>query len=73
MKWDCEAVICGEIERSPFLILAEEGNVTRYNGNGLSAGQALEKMLRYDLPLIKEHLGGGGCPGEKLNKHTEAK
>lgn len=31
---DCEAVLCGSIEESPFIILADQGCVTRYLAAG---------------------------------------
>jgi hypothetical protein len=61
IEHDCEAVLCGYIEREPFLIIADEGCITRYNCVGLSAGDALKEMLNDKLPLIVDFIGGTGC------------
>lgn len=55
---DCESVICGEIEKVPFEILADNG-VTRSLGNGLTVTDALnfESMLE----LITDYISGPGC------------
>ena len=58
---DCEAVLCGPIEREPFLIIADEGCITRYYCVGLSAGDALKAMLADQLPYIVDFIGGTGC------------
>ena len=67
IEHDCEAVICGPIEREPFLIIADEGCITRYNGVGLSADDALKAMNADRLPLIVDFIGGSGCG----SAHTE--
>ena len=61
IEHDCEAVLCGPIEREPFLIIADEGCITRYNCVGLSAGDALKAMLSDKLPFIVDFIGGVGC------------
>ena len=70
LEEDCEGVLCGPLEREPFLIIADEGQVTRYNAAGLPAAEALERFRRRDLELIREHIGAephhpqggsGGC------------
>lgn len=58
---DCEAVITGPVEKAPFAILADEAFVTRYNGVGLTAPQALERMNAYALPMIIDEIGGDGA------------
>lgn len=58
---DCEAVLCGPIEKEPFAIIADEGCVTRYQASGLTVNQALERMDRYELEMIVDHIGGTGC------------
>lgn len=67
VKWDCEAIICGDIDQAAFEILADQG-VTRYLGAGHSALEAIELMNAYRLPLIKEYNGGEGCQGEEVYK-----
>lgn len=65
---DCEAVISGPIEEAPFVILADEGCCTRYNGAGEPALLAVDKMNDYALPLLTDFIGGTGChPGDASN------
>ena len=61
IEYDCEAVLCGPIEKEAFLIIADEGCITRYNGVGLSAAEALKAMNADKLPLIVDYIGGSGC------------
>lgn len=61
VRLQCEGILCGPIPEAPFLILADEGCVTRYNAAGLSVPEALERFARRDLELIRDHLGGQGC------------
>jgi len=51
----CEALISGELAPAEFDVLAD-ACVTRYNGAGHPAGQALELMENYALPLIRDYL-----------------
>ncbi|TEB04430.1 Dinitrogenase iron-molybdenum cofactor [Pelotomaculum schinkii] len=66
---DCELVICGEIEKIPFEILADR-QVTRALGKGLTVTDALnyESMLE----PITDCIGGTGCPGEANSKDIES-
>lgn len=65
---DCEAVISGPIEEDPFVILADEGCCTRYNGAGEPALLTVDKMNGYALPLLTDFIGGTGChPGDTSN------
>ena len=65
---DCEAIITGPIEEAPFVIIADEGCCTRYNGAGLPALLAVDKMNDYALPLLTDFIGGTGChPGDEAN------
>jgi len=61
---NCEAIICGEIEERPFELLAA-ACVSRYNGKGYHASQAARLINAYQLPLIREYIGGPGCAGER--------
>ena len=54
VKWDCEALLCGELEAEPFSILAEKNSVTRYMAAGLTASEAIQKMNRYELYFLDE-------------------
>ena len=60
---DCEAIICGPIEKDAFDILST-ACVTRYDGSGKSATEALKLLNLYALPLIRDNIGGSGCVGE---------
>lgn len=62
LKWDCEGVLCGPIEREPFLIIADEGCATRYHAAGLSVGQALEALRTRSLEFIRDYIGGESRP-----------
>ena len=64
LRWDCEGVLCGPIEREPFIIIADEGCVTRYNASGLPVVEALARMNSRSLELIRDYIGGDGCQGE---------
>ena len=61
VEHDCEAVLCGPVEETPFVILADEGCVTRYLASGLTARKALEEMNWYRLPMLPDFIGGSGC------------
>lgn len=62
LEHDCEAVICGPIEKTPFDLLADAG-VTRYNGAGMTVQEAYDNMNAYRLPWITDYIGGKGEPG----------
>jgi predicted Fe-Mo cluster-binding NifX family protein len=64
LRWDCEGVLCGPLERAPFLVIADEGQVTRYLAAGMSVIEALQGLERRSLALIRDHIDGGGCQGE---------
>ena len=59
---DCEAIICGQIKRTAFDILYKEG-ISRYDGSGKNATQALKALGRYELNMITDCIGGTGCVG----------
>ena len=59
VEHDCEAVICGPIEKEPFEILVKAG-VTRYLGSGHTVQKAYSYMNRYKLELIRDYIGGPG-------------
>ena len=58
---DCEAVLCGPVEEAPFVIIADEGCVTRYQAAGLSARTAVREMEAYHLSMVPDFIGGTGC------------
>ena len=55
VNWDCEALLCGEIEAEPFAVLAEKNSVTRYMAAGLTAAEALVRMNLYELYFLDDH------------------
>ena len=59
---NCEAIICGEIRKEPFELLAGQG-VSRYNGAGKTATEAVKLFINDQLPMITDDIGGSGCPG----------
>ena len=61
LREDCEAIITGPMERRPFEIVAEEGMITRYNGVGRRAPEAVRQMNACALDLIPDYEGGVGC------------
>jgi len=61
IKWDCEGVLCGPIEREPFLVIAE-ACITRYYAVGLNVEKALEAMRSRSLDYIRDHIGGDHRP-----------
>ncbi len=63
LHWDCEGILCGPIEEEPFLILADEGGVTRFLAAGLPAAAALARMEARQLEFIRDFIGGAGCGG----------
>lgn len=64
LDWNCECLLSGPIEKEAFLIIADEGGVTRYNAAGLSLDNALTAFKMNALELIRDHIGGQGCQSE---------
>lgn len=62
LKYDCEAVITGDIEATAFDILADNG-VTRFCGAGYSVEKALELMEKRTLNFIRNYDGTDNCGG----------
>lgn len=65
LQWDCEGLLCGPLEREPFLIVADEGGVTRYLAAGRPVAEALALMEGRQLEHIRDYIGGRGCGGER--------
>ena len=59
-KHDCEAVVCGTIQKDAFEDIAN-AQITRYNGYGLDIGTAAEGAHFDVLPLIIAFEGGKSC------------
>lgn len=70
LEHDCEAVICGPIEKEPFGLLAGAG-VTRYLGSGHTVQKAYRYMNRYALELIRDYVGGPGAFGHSHSGNCE--
>ena len=71
LEEDCEAIITGPMEQVPFEIVAEEGMITRYNGAGMTALDAVRRMNAYRLELIPDFIGGTGCgAGGECHDHS---
>ncbi|MFA5055883.1 MAG: NifB/NifX family molybdenum-iron cluster-binding protein [Dehalococcoidia bacterium] len=75
LKQDCEAVICGVIEKEAFEELAA-AQITRYMGANRSAADALNLMDTYKLDIIRvpkgevydpdtHNHGPANCEGDK--------
>ena len=57
---DCEAVVCGTIQKEAFEAVALAG-ITRYYGAGESVEKAVPMAERNELGLICDFEGGTGC------------
>ncbi|WP_027398329.1 NifB/NifX family molybdenum-iron cluster-binding protein [Anaerovorax odorimutans] len=68
LKYDCEAIITGELKPSEFDILAD-ACVTRYIGVGYSADTALDLMDKRILKLIRNYEGTDECDGSHHHVH----
>ncbi|WKY47847.1 NifB/NifX family molybdenum-iron cluster-binding protein [Eubacteriaceae bacterium ES3] len=55
-EYDCEGVITGEIEEDSFYALADEG-ITRFKGDGMAVGEALDKMEKRQLEYLRDYKG----------------
>ncbi|MBQ6389641.1 MAG: hypothetical protein IJH90_08530 [Mogibacterium sp.] len=67
---DVEAVITGPMNKEPFEVLAEQYFITRYDGGGLKAGEAIRCMNAYRLRMIPDYIGGTGChSGGECHEH----
>ncbi|MDR0468750.1 MAG: hypothetical protein LBH09_02115 [Peptococcaceae bacterium] len=62
VEFDCEALLCGGLEREPFAVLAEENCVTRFDAAGLYVQDGICRMNENTLGLITDFIGGTGCP-----------
>ncbi|MDR2945443.1 MAG: hypothetical protein LBV79_01670 [Candidatus Adiutrix sp.] len=65
LRWNCEGLLSGPIEREPFLLIADEGGVTRYDAAGLSVREALSRLESRSLELIRDHIGDRSCDSRR--------
>lgn len=70
VEHDCEAVICGPMEKETFEIVAGAG-VTRYLGCGHTVQKAYHYMNLYKLDLIRDYIGGPGAFGHSHSGNCE--
>lgn len=69
IRFDCEAVITGALEAEDFTMIADSC-ITRFYGVGCTISEALEKMDRNELDLIRNLEGTAGCDSTH-HKHEE--
>ena len=62
VEFDCEALLCGEMEPEPFAVVAIENSVTRYMAAGHPILESVHLMNQYALGFVTDHIGGTGCP-----------
>ena len=67
---DCEAIVCGKIQKDGFEELASN-SVTRYYGSSLPAVEAAKAAEENVLPLITDYEGGTGCGSHEVNMCEE--
>ncbi len=63
--WDCEGLLCGPIEKEPFMVIADEACITRYNAAGLTVREALDRLETRSFALIRSFIGGTNCEEEE--------
>ncbi len=68
--YDCEAVVCGMILQEAFEKIAD-AQITRYQGYGLTIGEAAEAAKLDLLPLIMKYEGGRTCREEEHSGSCE--
>ena len=61
VRYDCEALICGDMYDASLFEAVTAACITRYNGMNYSARKAVKKMMDYELELIRDYVGGTGC------------
>ena len=62
---NCEVILCGEMRDSELFMAIANACVTRYYAAGLTVEKAILAMDAYKLDIIRDYIGGTGCPGEK--------
>ena len=67
---DCEAVVCGTMEKPGFEAIAAN-SITRYYGAGLPALEAAHAAEDNHLPLTTDHIGGSGCGSHERDRCQE--
>ena len=67
---DCEAIVCGKMQKPGFEAIAEK-SITRYYGTGLMPVEAAQAAEANMLPFITDHEGGHGCGSHEINQCEE--
>ena len=60
----CEAVICGKMYDPILFENIAMRCITRYFAGGLTGTEAIQCMLNYELPIIRDYEGGPGCASD---------
>lgn len=69
LKHNCEAIVSGPIKEPEMFEAIAGKDITRYRGDGLDIGSAVECAHYNELPLLTDYVDGTGCPGE--GEHDE--
>ena len=67
---DCEAIVCGKMQKPGFEAIAEK-SITRYYGAGLVPIEAAQAAEANMLPFITDFEGGKGCGSHEKNQCEE--
>ena len=62
VMWDefCEAILCGPVHDAELFESIADKGITRYLAAGMTVKAAVKAMEDYDLPYIKDYVGGTG-------------
>jgi len=69
IKHNCEAIVSGPISDTAAFEAIAGKDITRYRGDGLDIGSAVECAHYNELPLLTDYVGGTGCTEE--DEHHE--
>ena len=70
---NCEVILCGEMRDPGLFTAVADACVTRYYAAGLTVERAIFAMDAYQLDIIRDHIGGTGCPGGKHEVERQCK
>ncbi len=68
VEHNVECVVCGLMQKEAFEPVAA-ASITRFNGSGLPAAEAVHASVYNMLPYITDFEGGTGCPSNE--EHSE--
>ena len=66
----CEAVICGKMYDPILFENIAMRCITRYFAGGLTGLEAIQAMLNYELPIIRDYEGGPGCASDHIDEEN---